>query len=101
VITPTGVDKVRWPVYPKGMLMENLLCSGRTIRKGAKTEGAFTDQVTHLIPLEPEGAEYKACSRPYTMLVVRLIRIRYTQFHPFTSVTLAMYEGWKAKTGSN
>jgi hypothetical protein len=68
---------------------------------GAKTEGAFTDQVTHLIPLEPEGAEYKACSRPYTMLVVRLIRIRYTQFHPFTSVTLAMYEGWKAKTGSN
>jgi hypothetical protein len=37
VITATGVDKVCWPVYAKGMLMENLLCSERTVRKGPQT----------------------------------------------------------------
>jgi hypothetical protein len=77
VITATGVDKVCWPVYPKGMLMKTYCVQSELFEKarklGAKTEGAFTDQVTHLIALEPEGAKYKARSHPSTMLLVRLI----------------------------
>jgi hypothetical protein len=82
VITATGVEKVRssWRGCPERMLTNPCCVQNELFEKarklGARTEGAFTDQVTHLVALDPEGAKYKASSHPYPMLIVQLLTRR-------------------------